>query len=700
MLDLPTTLPTQPRRCAPRIRRSLPRAAALLLAVTAALPASHLPAQEPGALRLVPSAPQVRVAKGEAVPFHVRAVDAEGREVALAVRLVAPRQAARIADGVVHGLEPGTYEIVAVAVAPPGGAAPEPLRVPLVVTWPAAARIVVEPEATLYEGTSVAHRVRVLHADGSERPDPQVVWSVSDPRVATVDAFGVVTAHRAGEVRVTAAFEGVEASVLHRVESFPGRTLELEGAPEGPVRTGDVVRFRAVVRDGDGRPLEDVPLEWAIDYTPTEGMLGVPAPAQIRRGAFVADVPGIHTVTVRAGPLHARASLRALPRDVVQEVELVGHHLEQWYRTTDLWVFEGTDGRDYAITGSKVSGGYAFFYDVTDPAAIVKYDSIQVDARTVNDVKASPDGRYAVLSREGATNRRNGLVILDMADPRHPKIASFYDEGITGGVHNMFADDDYLYALSDGDKYVIIDVRDIYAPKYVSEYNHPDSRIHDVWVWDGLAFSSEWGTGVVVVDVGNGRWGGSPEHPVLVTTYRTPTGATHAAFPYRSESTGKTYLFLGDEIMSRRGLAWAGYPREMGSYAQRYDPETGTGGIPLATTGYIQVLDFTDPEHPEMVARYEVPEFGTHNMWVADDKLYQAYYEGGLRIVDVSGELMGNLYTQGREIAVFKSVSPVGYTPNATMVWGTMPHKGHIFFADTNSGLWAVRLVPKRRPVS
>jgi hypothetical protein len=347
-----------------------------------------------------------------------------------------------------------------------------------------------------------------------------------------------------------------------------------------------------------------------------------------------------------------------------------------------------------------VSGGFAFFYDVTNPAVITKIDSLQVDARTVNDVKASPDGRYAVLSREGATNRRDGLVILDMADPRNPVVASFYDEGITGGVHNMFAEDDYLYALANGDKYVIIDMTDIYDPKYVSEYNHPDSRLHDVWVADGLAYSSEWGTGVVVVDVGNGRWGGSPESPVFVTSYSTPDGRTHATFPYFQESTGKTYLFLGDEWMDRRGLAWAGYPRSMGSYQSQYDPDTGTGGIPLVTRGYIQVVDFTDPDNPEMVARYEVPEFGTHNLWVEDDKLYQAYYEGGLRVVDVSGELMGNLYTQGREISVFKSASPAGYTPNATMVWGTQPFKEHVFFSDTNSGLWSVKLLPTQRPIS
>ena len=40
-------------------------------------------------------------------------------------------------------------------------------------------------------------------------------------------------------------------------------------------------------------------------------------------------------------------------------------------------------------------------------------DTVRVDARTVNDVKLSADGRIAVISREGASNRKNGLVILD-----------------------------------------------------------------------------------------------------------------------------------------------------------------------------------------------------------------------------------------------------------------------------------------------
>jgi len=99
----------------------------------------------------------------------------------------------------------------------------------------------------------------------------------------------------------------------------------------------------------------------------------------------------------------------------------------------------------------------------------------------------------------------NGVVLLDLSNPAHPTIASRFDEQLTGGVHNSFATNDYLYAISGGDKYVIIDVKDIKTPKFAGEYNHPNSRIHDVWVNDGIAYSSEWGTGVVAVTSATGN---------------------------------------------------------------------------------------------------------------------------------------------------------------------------------------------------
>ncbi len=659
-----------------------------------------LAAQAP--VRIMADPPSLVIHRGAAAEVAITVVDAEGRLAPEPLRVSGARRALSLAlddadSGVtratVTALEVGEWEIVATTVRPGPGGAPLQLAVPVVVEWPPVVAIEVERPGPLFVGSTVTHRATALHGDGTVRPGAAFTWSTGDPSRAQVDAFGHVLGLAPGPVRIEAAFEGATGAIDGDVREFTGAAIAINGRPgDDAVRTGDVQTFTAEVRDADGALLADVPIEWSHQYVPAPGVIAPPAPGQMSAGKFVADVPGEFTVVARAGNLRATRTFEAVPRRVVRSMEVVGRgHQERVYSrvySTDFWVFQGVDGRDYALVGAKQSDGHGFVFDITDPENVVKTDSIQVDARSVNDVKVSPDGRYASLTREGASNRRNGVVILDLADPAHPVIAAEYTEGLTGGVHNAFPTNDHLFALSNGDKYVILDVSDIYNPRYVSEYDHPNSRVHDVWVHDGLAYSAEWGTGLVVVDVGNGRWGGTIENPVFVTNYPVPTGATHAAFPYYSESADKFYVFIGDEILTREGMAWEGVGPD---FRQKYDPETGRGGYPRASWGYIQVIDFDDPANPQMVARYEVSEFGTHNVWVGNDILYQAYYEGGMRLVDVSGELMGNLYTQGREISVYKAFDPMGFVPNSPGAWSVMPHRDLVWFADINSGLWAMR---------
>ncbi len=650
--------------------------------------------------RLVARPSSITVTAGDSVLLVLGALDDAGQPVETDLRVSGPRGVMAVRGwhehGHIKGLLAGNYELIVTTV---GVERPVTLRVPVTIHWPPAARIDIHAAGpTLYEGTTLHHAAEVFHANGSQRPDPSVRWTSGDPSIATVDRFGNVTAVETGSVTITASFESAESGVTYQVGAFPGSELSLSGGLDS-LRTGDVQQFEVTAIDARGGRIDDLPMAWTYTVQLAEGVVAPAAPAQVDAGRFVADVPGVYTVIASAGPLSARRSFEVTQRDVVRKVEVMGQGRIQEHYTSDIWVWEGVDGRDYGLTGSRQGMSHAYVWDITDPTNIYKTDSIQVDARSVNDVKVSPDGRYGVVSREGASNRRNGVVILDLANPAHPVVASTYDEDLTGGVHNVYATSDYLFALSGGDKYIILDMRDLSNPRYVSEYNHPNSRVHDVWVHDGIAYSAEWGTGVVVVDVGNGKWGGTIENPVFVTNYPVPSARTHAVFPYASQSADKFYVFIGDEIMNRRGLANEGSHAPWGDYAQRYDAETGAGGSLLSTQGYIQVIDFTDPENPSMVARYEVAEFGTHNIWVEDDRLYQAYYEGGLRVVDVSGELMGNLYTQGREIAAYRSADPQGYVANSTMVWSAMPHKGHVFFSDTNSGLWSVKLQPKTRPV-
>ena len=189
------------------------------------------------------------------------------------------------------------------------------------------------------------------------------------------------------------------------------------------------------------------------------------------------------------------------------------------------------------------------------------------------------------------------------------------------------------------------------------------------------------------MDVGNGKWGGSIKNPKLIATFPTTSGATHEIYPYFQRSTGKVYLFLGDEIMNREGRVWEGtnYRRSM----------TTAGGVAQTSAGYTHIIDFTDPKNPQNIAKYHQEEFGSHDIIVEDDIMYQAYYDGGLRVVDVSGELVGNLAEQRREIAVFKPYDPEAYTANAPFVMNAMPWKGQILFTDFNSGLWSAKLEPK-----
>ena len=197
------------------------------------------------------------------------------------------------------------------------------------------------------------------------------------------------------------------------------------------------------------------------------------------------------------------------------------------------------------------------------------------------------------------------------------------------------------------------------------EIGKEGQSIHDVWIEDGIAYSSNWRDGVYLVDVGNGIAGGSPSNPVAFANYDYATGAHHATFPFKSKSTGKFYTVLGDEIF----------------------PDGVDENNPNITAGFLHFVDFSDLDNPVEVAKYELPGQGSHNYWIEDDILYVAMYGGGVRIVDISGELLGDLYRQGREIGYIMTGSPNGYIPNATMSWGAQLYKGYVFYSDWNTGL-------------
>lgn len=654
-----------------------------------------LAAQDPApVVRLVAEPARIALKAGESIPFKVTAYDAAGKVVSDAfLRVSGPRGAVLFGeDGKVTALKAGSFSAQAAAYNATGD--PVTLDIPVLISWPALTRLEIVPEAGgMYVGVMLAHTAKGYHADGSQRSDMVVTWRTSDASVASVDRFGNVSALRPGAVAITAQADGISAQRRYTVSANPVAKIEM-GIKETTINTGDVIHLVATPKRASGAPVADARLSWSYIYTPDDTTAGPGGPGIIDhvtgRDVFTANAPGRFTLVAQSGSAFARTVIEVKPRDVRRRITVTGRGNISSTHTSDLWPWVGKDGRDYCLVGTWGGDGYAMIFDITDMSNIVRTDSIKVDARTINDVTVSPDGRYGVLTREGASNRVNGVVILDLANPAHPKVASTFDQELTGGVHNAFATNDYLFAISGGQKYVIIDMKDIYHPKYVSEYHHPNARIHDIWVRDGIAYSAQGGVGTVVVDVGNGKYGGSIEHPKLITVF--PINSGHEIYPYYQKSTGKTYLFIGDEEMNRAGRVWEGTQYKFAGP----DGKPPKKDIAQTSGGYTHIVDFTDPMHPKKVGRYHLEDYGSHDIIVEDDILYQAYYDGGVRVVDVSGELLGNIADQRREIAVFKPYDPDAYTANAPFVMNAMPWKGQVLFTDFNSGLWAAKLEPKR----
>ena len=567
--------------------------------------------------------------------------------------------------------EPGKHEVVAVCVDSRnnGDRLSQTFIVTVNYTKTKSVKIEVSDEA--FAGSYVPLTYKSVTANGNERNDLIANINSSNTDIVSVDSNGLVKALKKGDATLTVEVDGVKATKKIKVKDNPVISLNIS-ASSNSVRTGDVVTMSSKMVGKKGKEINNLKPTYSFHGVSFDGSSS--ASGLIKENKFVADVSGLYTVNAHFGNVTSSTKIKVTDRDIKRDIVQLGTGDVFDKHTSDAWFFEGVDGKDYGVSGTFFDGK-AYFWDVSDPTNITKVDSIKVDARIVNDVKVSKDSKICVITKEGASNRKNGFVILDISNPSDVKVLSEYTDGLTGGVHNVFIDNNHVYALNafgNPAKFEVVNIEDPKNPKGVGKFElELGSAIHDIWIEDGIAYTSNWKDGLYIIDVGNGLAGGSPSNPVAVANYKYKTGANHAAFPFKSKSTGKFYVVLGDEI----------FPEGVDFFAAN------------ETTGFLHFVDFTDLKNPKEVARYELPGYGSHNFWIEDDVVYAGMYNGGVRVIDVSGELLGDLYKQGREIAAFKTGSPNGFIPNNTMTWGSQYFKGHIFYSDFNAGIGALKLL-------
>lgn len=661
---------------------------ALSLAVVLAPAAGAQPATPPAArIEVTPAVPVV-VAQ-DTLRLRARVLDAGGQPIAGAqVRFVPAGgrfEGSVDPTGLVRSGSTGTIPVTIVAQVP--GRPPLTQRVEVQMVPGPAATIAVAPlPQRLVPGQRVLLAATVTSAAGDRRDD-RVQWSSSNAAVARVNAEGLVEARTAGRAVLTGRADAATVAVPVTVGGTRVASLTLTPSASS-ARTGDVVRFTAVARDAAGKVIAGVAPSFSM--SPGQGLIEAD-------GAFVGYERGTYRVTASLGGVSAEAVVTLAPRDVRRPATVVGRLPRMQFTTEEVWLHPT---REIAYLGTGSGGDRMFTVNLDDKTKPVVTDSLVENTRRVNDIMTNPEGSHLVFTREGAADRKNGIVIASLEDPLHPRKCADFTEGLTGGVHSTFVyrqakHGTHIYLTNDGTgAFHIIDWNDPCKPKTAAVWQtpRPDAgrSLHDVDVQDGLAYLSYWNDGLVILDVGNGIKGGSPSNPQLVSQYKYDLNdlyrqveaaggpgfirGTHTAWRH------KDYVFIADEVFPAAPVTGA----KDASAGRAY--------------GRLQVIDVKDIAKPRSVAFYEPEYGGVHNVWVAGDTLYMGAYNAGFRTFDISGELRGDLRAQQREMVHVHTADMDGFVKNAAMTWGVVVRGGLAYVNDMYNGLWIVRMDPKPEP--
>ncbi|HEV2904504.1 MAG TPA: Ig-like domain-containing protein, partial [Pyrinomonadaceae bacterium] len=439
-------------------------------------------AQQPGAVATVEvTASQKEAEVGQTVKLTVVAKDAAGNVVkeSPSTYFAGPFDAAVADDnGMVKLVGPG--EVIAGAQFMNRKAGFTTIRVRPVGVKSIDVSSIKDP---LIVGSVIQLEATTRTPSGDPRKGVPITWSSDNAAIATVNSAGVVTAVAPGKATIRATSGEVKTTTTVTVARNTLKSIAVEPGST-TARTGDVVRLKAT-----GTPNGAFTPRWTVSGT---GATVYPD------GAFVAEQPGTYVVTATAGSVSATSSIVVSPRNAERQLQIVGRAMFKDVQGAEVWLI----------------GNYAYYstiadhfvvYDVSDPAHPKLTDTIKVDARIINDISTTADGKILVISREGASSRKNGIAFYDTSDPAHPKLISEYTTTVTGGVHSAFVDGHYVYLTDDATGSMrVIDFRDAKNPKEVARWQTEPQHatfirtkegettagryLHDLQVKDGLAY--------------------------------------------------------------------------------------------------------------------------------------------------------------------------------------------------------------------
>ncbi|AFE05191.1 hypothetical protein COCOR_03380 [Corallococcus coralloides DSM 2259] len=317
------------------------------------------------------------------------------------------------------------------------------------------------------------------------------------------------------------------------------------------------------------------------------------------------------------------------------------------------------------------------------------------------DVYVHRGHAYVVSIDDPLTQAPGGLAVVDVRDPSHPVITKRLTLPGDSYWNAAWAKDDALYIASKSSGVIVFDITDPADPAFVrSVPGRGPIDVHTMFVEGHRLYAVSPGpapTGeTLVFDIS------TPLEPVLLN--RFTAADTTSMFPSAHDS----FAYQDRLYVNHFSAGYVVYdvkdpmsPQELGhytfetdnSYATSHASAVGTfAGKTVAFEGgeyqgaHLRVLDVTDPTNIQLMGRYKLrPQTSIHNMILKGQRLYIAYYQEGLRVLDVS------VPPQPREVAYFNTFRESDLHRGDDLLEGAIgirvPGDGHVYVVDTARGL-------------
>ena len=249
--------------------------------------------------RLIAVEERVSIPAGQRRRLEVHAVDVDNVPqpgVDLSWRSADMRVASVSADGLLQALRAGQTEIIISARGLEAKIAVTVRELPV-------NRLELEPDTLIWieSGEAVPILARAFDAEDEEVLDPPLRWTTSNPTVATVDATGLVQAHRGGETEIRISVDEASASVEVQVHEGVGEVRIVGDFVD--MIPGEGRRLTAEVFDRRGKPTSLFPAEWSSSDETV---------AMVRHNTIEAVRTGVVTITAISRGVEASVEIAVI----------------------------------------------------------------------------------------------------------------------------------------------------------------------------------------------------------------------------------------------------------------------------------------------------------------------------------------------------------------------------------------------------